>query len=263
MAVNTRSFGDVTGRFLGADGVSGEGGHGHGSAKSGVRLLRCAVRNVDREPPHGPVRGVRAGRSGPPRTGSGAGRRGPGRADRTGRAGGPDRPDRHRLPPEGTLRGDVPQQRSPSCASSEAPAPSLTTCDRCGARAEWRRTVRGRWVLLETGELAAGLVPAGRRWRVAGDGTVVNLGSAVPSDTCRVTHFDVCPARPASADARSCSRCGGATPGARPDPPRRGAGQGPVRLSPAGRGPRWRCSRRRSGRRRSRSPRSASGSRSR
>ncbi|MFI0926076.1 DUF6083 domain-containing protein [Streptomyces sp. NPDC021012] len=104
--------------------------------------------------------------------------------------------------------GSVPQQRSPlsassgcSASSASSEASALVVCDRCGARAEWRRTVWGRRVLLEPGELTAGLVPAGRRWRVAGDGTAVNLGSAVPSDTCRVTHFDVCPARPAPADS--------------------------------------------------------------
>lgn len=113
--------------------------------------------------------------------------------------------------------GAVPQQRSrlsaspessASCASSACPASpassaaqALVVCDRCGAPAEWRRTAWGRRILLEPGELTAGLVPAGRRWRVAGDGTAVGLGSAVPSDTCRVTHFDVCPARPAPADS--------------------------------------------------------------
>ncbi|WP_159026474.1 DUF6083 domain-containing protein [Streptomyces vietnamensis] len=101
----------------------------------------------------------------------------------------------------------VPQQRVPAPAArgTAAPAapgkPSPAVCDRCGARAEWHRTVRGRWVMIEPGELTARLVPAGRRWRVAGDGTTVNLGSAVPSDTCRVSHFDVCPARPAPADS--------------------------------------------------------------
>ncbi|MFH8624814.1 DUF6083 domain-containing protein [Streptomyces vietnamensis] len=83
----------------------------------------------------------------------------------------------------------------------EARAASLGVCDRCGARTEWHRTVRGRWIMIEPGELTTVLVPAGRRWRVAGDGTAVNLGPAVPSDTCRVSHFDVCPARPAPADS--------------------------------------------------------------
>ncbi|MER5205209.1 DUF6083 domain-containing protein [Streptomyces sp. NPDC002825] len=101
----------------------------------------------------------------------------------------------------------VPQQRVPSAAGRETAAsavpgtPSTAVCDRCGARAEWHRTVRGRWVMIEPAEQTARLVPAGRRWRIAGDGTAVNLGSAVPSDTCRVSHFDVCPARPAPADS--------------------------------------------------------------
>ncbi|MET7756517.1 DUF6083 domain-containing protein [Streptomyces sp. NPDC005389] len=50
--------------------------------------------------------------------------------------------------------------------------------------------------MIEPGELATAAVPAGSRWRIAGDGTAVNLGSAVPSDTCRVSHFDVCAASP-------------------------------------------------------------------
>ncbi|ALO09731.1 hypothetical protein AQF52_4137 [Streptomyces venezuelae] len=82
-------------------------------------------------------------------------------------------------------------------AVPDARRPSTATCGACGAGAEWHRTVRGRWVMIEPGELPARVVPAGSRWRVAGDGTAVNLGSAVPSDTCRVSHFDVCPGRPA------------------------------------------------------------------
>ncbi|MDV5147033.1 DUF6083 domain-containing protein [Streptomyces sp. SBC-4] len=74
---------------------------------------------------------------------------------------------------------------------------SPATCGACGAGAAWHRTVRGRWVMIEPGELPARVVPAGRRWRVAGDGTAVDLSPAVPSDTCRVSHFDVCPGRPA------------------------------------------------------------------
>ncbi|MEV8586919.1 DUF6083 domain-containing protein [Streptomyces sp. NPDC051180] len=79
--------------------------------------------------------------------------------------------------------------------------PRTTTCDGCGAGAEWHRTVRGRWVMIEPGALASRGVPAGRRWRIAGDGTAVHLGPAAPSDTCRISHFDVCPARPAPVDA--------------------------------------------------------------
>ncbi|MFF8381207.1 DUF6083 domain-containing protein [Streptomyces sp. NPDC015661] len=93
----------------------------------------------------------------------------------------------------------VPQQRPAAPAACGAPSPAA--CDRCGARAAWHRTVRGRWVMIEPGELTTRLVPAGRRWRVAGDGTAVNLGSAEPSHTCRVRHADVCPARPAPAES--------------------------------------------------------------
>ncbi|WP_063992034.1 MULTISPECIES: DUF6083 domain-containing protein [unclassified Streptomyces] len=94
------------------------------------------------------------------------------------------------------LVGDVLAGLVDAVASGRRPQPSTATCRRCGASAAWHRTVRGRWIMIEPGELAAGVVPAGSRWRVAGDGTAVNLGSAVPSDTCRVSHFDVCPAGP-------------------------------------------------------------------
>ncbi|MEU4268671.1 DUF6083 domain-containing protein [Streptomyces sp. NPDC026092] len=77
------------------------------------------------------------------------------------------------------------------------PDSGVAACGRCGARADWHRTVRGKWMLLEVGEWPVGSVPAGRRWRVAGDGTAVNLGNAQPSDTCRICHFDVCPSQPA------------------------------------------------------------------
>ncbi|CAM5576757.1 hypothetical protein GCM10010230_35710 [Streptomyces narbonensis] len=86
-------------------------------------------------------------------------------------------------------------------AVPDARSPSPATCGACGADADWHRTVRGRWVMIEPGELPTRVVPAGSRWRVAGDGTAVNLGPAVPSDTCRVSHFDVCPGRPAPTGA--------------------------------------------------------------
>ncbi|WP_406060209.1 DUF6083 domain-containing protein [Streptomyces sp. NBC_01077] len=89
----------------------------------------------------------------------------------------------------------VPEPRSGGVVRGAA-SPAGSVCRRCGARAEWHRTVRGRWILIEPGELTTAAVPAGSRWRVAGDGTAVNLGSAVPSDTCRVSHFDVCAAGP-------------------------------------------------------------------
>lgn len=69
-----------------------------------------------------------------------------------------------------------------------------THCRRCGAPAQWHRGEGGRWVLLEPGAYPTASVPAGRRWRIAGDGSAVNLGAAVPSDICRVSHDDVCPA---------------------------------------------------------------------
>ncbi|MFD3512542.1 DUF6083 domain-containing protein [Streptomyces sp. NPDC058657] len=85
-------------------------------------------------------------------------------------------------------------------------SPAGTACKRCGASAEWHRTVRGKWILIEPGERAVGSVPAGKRWRIAGDGTAVNLGSAIPADTCRISHFDLCPARSSpSASASSSS----------------------------------------------------------
>ncbi|MFJ8012896.1 DUF6083 domain-containing protein [Streptomyces sp. NPDC096339] len=84
-----------------------------------------------------------------------------------------------------------PQPQPPSAAQEGRPA----VCRLCGEAAYWHRTVRGKWLLVQPGERPGHLVPAGRRWRIAGDGTAVNLGAALPSDTCRVSHFDVCPAR--------------------------------------------------------------------
>lgn len=91
--------------------------------------------------------------------------------------------------------GLIPEARSVGSVP-DAGRPGASVCGRCGARAEWHRTVRGRWIMIEPGALRAAAVPAGSRWRVAGDGTAVNLGSAVPSDTCRISHFDVCPVGP-------------------------------------------------------------------
>ncbi|WP_344355250.1 DUF6083 domain-containing protein [Streptomyces gobitricini] len=84
-------------------------------------------------------------------------------------------------------------------ASIPAPRPprsgSVMTCRFCGARARWHRTVHGRWVAMEPGERPVAGVPRGERWYVAGDGTAVQLRGAVPSGTCRVSHFSVCAAR--------------------------------------------------------------------
>lgn len=75
-----------------------------------------------------------------------------------------------------------------------------TTCKDCGAPCTWHRTLHGRWLLMEPGSYPTGKIPPGKRWRVAGDGTAVNLHRANPADQCRITHFDVCPAKPAPSD---------------------------------------------------------------
>ncbi|MCB5170236.1 DUF6083 domain-containing protein [Streptomyces bambusae] len=79
--------------------------------------------------------------------------------------------------------------------------PARTPCRRCGIPAAWHRTVHGRWILMEPGDFPVGHVPAGKRWRIAGDGTAVALGRAEPADSCRVSHFDVCPAAEAPAES--------------------------------------------------------------
>lgn len=76
----------------------------------------------------------------------------------------------------------------------------VTTCKDCGAACAWHRTQGGRWLLLEPGGYPTSKIPPGKRWRVAGDGTAVNLGSGNPVDECRITHFDVCPAKLAPDD---------------------------------------------------------------
>lgn len=88
-----------------------------------------------------------------------------------------------------------------------------TTCRYCDATAEWHRTTGGRWILMEPGTFPVRSVPAGRRWHIAGDGTAVALRAAAPSDTCRVSHFDVCPALSASPAPRRCSPSGGTARG--------------------------------------------------
>ncbi|MFE9636537.1 DUF6083 domain-containing protein [Streptomyces sp. NPDC006463] len=76
--------------------------------------------------------------------------------------------------------------------ASDAREGTPATCRHCGEAAYWHKTVRGKWILIQPGETPCHLVPAGKRWRIAGDGTAVNLGASLPSDTCRVSHFDVC-----------------------------------------------------------------------
>jgi Family of unknown function (DUF6083) len=78
---------------------------------------------------------------------------------------------------------------------------NASACRDCGAAVTWHRTTNGRWLLLEPGGYPTDKIPPGRRWRVAGDGTAVNLGSANPTDECQITHFDVCPAKRAPDDS--------------------------------------------------------------
>ncbi|MFJ2059438.1 DUF6083 domain-containing protein [Streptomyces sp. NPDC087908] len=91
--------------------------------------------------------------------------------------------------------GSVPEPRSGGSAP-RAVGPAISACRRCGGRGVWYRTAQGRWIMIEPGELASAAVPAGSRWQLVGDGTVVRSGSAAPSDRCRVGHADVCAAGP-------------------------------------------------------------------
>lgn len=54
---------------------------------------------------------------------------------------------------------------------------------------------------MEPGDWPIAPIPPGKRWRIAGDGTAVNLARASPSDTCRISHVDVCPTNPAPSDS--------------------------------------------------------------
>ncbi|WP_425296790.1 DUF6083 domain-containing protein [Nocardia cyriacigeorgica] len=63
---------------------------------------------------------------------------------------------------------------------------SPTFCKYCDTEALWHRTLHGRWILLEYGAYPTFQIPPGKRWRVAGDGTAVNLGGANPTDECRM-----------------------------------------------------------------------------
>ncbi|MFE2282706.1 DUF6083 domain-containing protein [Streptomyces sp. NPDC059443] len=76
-------------------------------------------------------------------------------------------------------------------------APRGTVCRTCGAAAEWHRTVRGRWLMVEPGSWPADSVPAGQRWHITDNGTVVALSAASVSGRCRISHFDVCSRAPA------------------------------------------------------------------
>ncbi|MCX5211615.1 DUF6083 domain-containing protein [Kitasatospora sp. NBC_00240] len=98
----------------------------------------------------------------------------------------------------------LPAQRTgPAAAEAHAEAgldpgaEAGATCRRCGARAVWHLTVRGRWILMEPGEWPTGAVPVGKRWRITADGIAVNLGASGRTDTCRISHFDTCSEEPA------------------------------------------------------------------
>ncbi|MFC8452766.1 DUF6083 domain-containing protein [Kitasatospora sp. NPDC057223] len=104
----------------------------------------------------------------------------------------------HRGAPATTL---VPAQRTTGSAALGTGSSRDTTCRHCGAPSLWHPTVHGRWVLIEPGDWPTGSVPTGRRWRIAGDGTAVNLRAANPTDTCRISHFDTCPSSPAPHDS--------------------------------------------------------------
>ena len=75
------------------------------------------------------------------------------------------------------------------------------TCKECGGQGSWHRTLNGKWLIMEPGMYPLPKIPRGKRWRIAGDGTAVNLRSSSPTDECRITHFDVCPCKPAPTDA--------------------------------------------------------------
>ncbi|MFF4169806.1 DUF6083 domain-containing protein [Streptomyces sp. NPDC001744] len=117
---------------------------------------------------------------------------------------GADRPAREPVLVGDVLAGladAVSSASRPGSAVPDARGPSSTACRGCGARTERHRTARGRWVPVEPGELAVRAVPADLRWRVAGDGTVVGPGATTSSGTCRISHLDVCPTRPAPVGA--------------------------------------------------------------
>ncbi|MEV0848272.1 DUF6083 domain-containing protein [Streptomyces sp. NPDC049954] len=107
----------------------------------------------------------------------------------------------------GAVRSPVASGQSPSRAARRLAAipdqggpdaPVFGRCGLCGAPAEWRRTARGRWVLLEPGERPCALVPPGSRWRIAADGTAVGVTGGPSWRPCRAAHHELCPAGAAS-----------------------------------------------------------------
>lgn len=89
------------------------------------------------------------------------------------------------------------QLADPWSPRSDAREGTSGSCSRCGAQANWHKTVNGHWILMEVDSFPTRLIAPGHRWRIGGDGTAINLGRANPSDTVRVSHFDACPSRPA------------------------------------------------------------------
>lgn len=68
---------------------------------------------------------------------------------------------------------------------------ALAQCDVCGMGVRRHCDTEGNTVELDPREAPVGLVPAGLRWYVAGDGTAINLGAAGP-ESVRVRHHDAC-----------------------------------------------------------------------
>ncbi|MCX5194729.1 DUF6083 domain-containing protein [Streptomyces sp. NBC_00249] len=94
-----------------------------------------------------------------------------------------------------TLVATIGRPRTAGTPPATPAEPRPATCRDCGGAAYWHRTVRGKWLLVEPGAFPVHTVPAGQRWRIAPDGTAVNLGAGSPTDTCRISHFYVCAGR--------------------------------------------------------------------
>lgn len=69
---------------------------------------------------------------------------------------------------------------------------ALEQCPECQMVIRRHLDIEGDTVELDLREAPVGLVPAALRWRVAGDGTALNLGWTEPAETVRVRHRDAC-----------------------------------------------------------------------
>jgi hypothetical protein len=87
----------------------------------------------------------------------------------------------------------VPRRPEP-VEMSDPRDPAPVTCRRCGLPGQWYPTLNDRRVLMEPQPVPICHVPPGQRWRIAGDGTAINIGRAYPADECRITHWLICPA---------------------------------------------------------------------